>query len=235
MQHILPAEEMPLDFVLLDGIEEGSRPRVLECLQTRIVGYDADDIVFRSNETYTDVAFLLEGSADGFVYDEHGNRSILHIFTPGQVISYGTLFGGWRPVYDVMARKDLKVVLFNTDNLPMGCEKCVHYANQVIANLAASVARLNEQMMMTLEVRTRRTLRGKILAFLEMEAGRRGSNSIDIEMSRQELADYLGVDRAALSRELSNLREEGQFTFHRSRFELTIRPPKLKSTASLSA
>lgn len=233
MQHILPAEEVPLDFVLLDGIDEDVRPRVISCLQARVVGYDAGDVIFRSSESYLDVAFLLEGSAEGFVYDERGNRSILHIFTPGQVISYGTLFGGWTPAYDVAARTDLKVVLFNTDHLPMGCDDhSVRYANQVIANLAASVARLNEQIMTTLEVRTRRTLRGKILAFLEMESRRQGSTSIDIAMSRQELADYLGVDRAALSRELSNLREEGQFAFHRSRFELSIRPPKARGSLS---
>lgn len=228
MQHILPAEEISLDFVLLDGIEQDARPRALRCLQARAATYDADDILVRAGEAYTDVAFLLEGSAEGFVYDEHGNRSILHIFTPGQVLSYGTLFDGWCPTYDVAARGDIKVVLFNTDHLPMGRERCARYASQVVANLAVSLARLNEQVMATLEVRTRRTLRGKILALLELEARRQGSTSIDIGMSRQELADYLGVDRAALSRELSGLREEGQFAFHRNRFELSIRPPKAR-------
>ena len=226
MQHILSAEEIPLDFVLLDGIEQDARPRALRCLQARAAAYDAGDVLVRAGESYADVAFLLEGSAEGFVYDEHGNRSILHIFTPGQVVSYGTLFDGWYPIYDVAARGDVRVLLFNTDHLPMGRERCARYASQVVANLAVSLARLNEQVMATLEVRTRRTLRGKILAFLEFEARRQGSSSIDIGMSRQELADYLGVDRAALSRELSSLREEGQFAFHRSRFELSIRPPK---------
>ena len=226
MQHILSAEEIPLDFVLLDGIEQDARARALRCLQARAAAYEAGDVLVRTGESYADVAFLLEGSAEGFVYDEHGNRSILHIFTPGQVVSYGTLFDGWHPIYDVAARGDVRVLLFNTDHLPMGRERCARYASQVVANLAVSLARLNEQVMATLEVRTRRTLRGKILAFLEFEARRQGSSSIDIGMSRQELADYLGVDRAALSRELSSLREEGQFTFHRSRFELSIRPPK---------
>ena len=228
MQHILPAEEISLDFVLLDGIEQDARPRALRCLQARAATYDADDILVRAGEAHADVAFLLEGSAEGFMYDEHGNRSILHVYTPGQVVSYGTLFDGWRPACDVVARRDVKAVLFNTDHLPMGRERCARYVSQVVANLAVSLARLNEQVMATLEVRTRRTLRGKILAFLELEARRQGSTSIDIGMSRQELADYLGVDRAALSRELSGLREEGQFAFHRSRFELSIRPPRAR-------
>ena len=226
MQHILPADEIPLDFVLLDGIEQDARMRVLRCLQARAVAYDAGDVLVRAGQPYADAIFLLEGSAEGFAYDEHGNRSILHIFTPGQVLSYGALFDGWRPAYDVAARGTIKVVLFNTGHLPMGRERCARYVSQVVANIAVSLARLNDQVMATLEVRTRRTLRGKILTFLEFEAHRQGSTSIDIGMSRQELADYLGVDRAALSRELSSLREEGQFAFHRSRFELSIRPPK---------
>ena len=73
-------------------------------------------------------------------------------------------------------------------------------------------------------------MRGKVLAFLEYEARCRGTNEFDIAFNRQELADYLCVDRAALSRELASLRDEGQFDFERNHFVVHLKP-KLRKGA----
>lgn len=113
----------------------------------------------------------------------------------------------------------------------MRCEHCQVYVAQVERNLAQAVAELDAEIMTTLNIRLRRSMRGKVLAYLEYEADRQGSDSFDIPFTRQELADYLRGDRAALSRELGVLRDEGQFEFTRNHFGLHLKP-KFKRCSS---
>lgn len=233
MRRMLPVDQIPHDIPLFKGIEDQVRGRVLECLQASYISYDAGEFIREANADQNRTAYLVAGRADGYVYDEEGNRSILHLFVPGQVVSYGRVFGSssWSS-FDVLAREECRIVLFGTDCLPMACDHCQKYAALVERNLAQAVADLDAELMTTLNIRLRRTMRGKILAFLEYEAKRQGSNSFDIAFNRQELADYLCVDRAALSRELGNLRDEGQFDFERNHFDLHLKPKLRKRAAS---
>ena len=231
MHHIVPVDEIPPDVPLLKGIEGPARERVLACLQATYIAYDAGELVREANIAQNYAAYLVRGKADGYVYDEEGNRSILHLFVSGQVISYGKVFGSssWSS-FDVVAREECRIILFNTDHVPVNCEQCQRYVAQVERNLAQAVADLDAEIMTTLNIRLRRTMRGKVLAFLEYEARRRGTNEFDIAFNRQELADYLCVDRAALSRELASLRDEGQFDFERNHFVVHLKP-KLRKGA----
>ena len=87
-------------------------------------------------------------------------------------------------------------------------------------NLARSVAALSSELMATLDIRLRRTIRGKVMAYLNHEAKRLGTRRFTVPYNRQELADYLCVDRSALSRELSSLHEDGAIDFYRNNFVL---------------
>lgn len=233
MRRMLPVDQIPPDISLFKGIDDHVRGRVLECLQASYVSYDTGEFIREANAAQNHTAYLVAGRADGYVYDEEGNRSILHLFVPGQVVSYGRVFGAssWSS-FDVVAREECRLVLFNTDRLPLDCDRCQEYVALVERNLAQAVSDLDAELMTTLNIRLRRSMRGKILAFLEYEAQRQGSNSIDIAFNRQELADYLCVDRAALSRELGNLRDEGQFEFDRNHFDLHIKPKLRKRAVS---
>ena len=72
----------------------------------------------------------------------------------------------------------------------------------------------------------RRTTRDKVLSFLSAQALRAGGPAFDIPLDRQQLADYLAVDRSALSAVLSRLRDEGVLEFHKNHFRL-LRPEQL--------
>lgn len=224
MRRIVPLDEIPPDDPLFEGVEPPERGRVLACLRAVCVAYDAGDPVREADAVPGRVAYLARGKANGCVYDEQGNRSILHLFVPGQVVSYGRSFGpSSRTSLDVVAREECRIALLDVDRGHAG-EDCRRRVAQVERNLARAVADLDAELMATLDIRLRRTMRGKVLAFLEYEARRRGTNEFDIAFNRQELADYLCVDRAALSRELAGLRDEGQFDFERNHFVLHIKP-----------
>lgn len=224
MRHILSVDEVPPDTPLLEGIDARDRERALAMLRARYITFDAGDFIRSSDSERRCAAYLVEGCADGFVYDEEGNRSILHLFMPGQIVAYGKVFGEQPlPLYDIVARDACRLLVFTTDYVPTTPGKGRTWAGAVRDNLAAALATLNAELMATLDIRLRRTIRGKAMAYLEHEALRQGKRSFDIVFNRQELADYLCVDRAALSRELGNLRAEGLVSFDRNHFEL---PPE---------
>lgn len=225
MRHILQAESIPLDLPLWNGIDPEKTKHVLSCLQARLVSFDADDIIKRADSEPDFVAYLLEGHAIGVTYDEMGSKSILHEYTAGQVISCGRVLGvQCLPSFDIFARDKCTLVYFTTSNPRVKCERCARYVNIVKANLAQAMVELNADIMAELDIRSRRTARGKILAYLEDQARRAGSDSFDISFNRQELADYLGIDRATLWRELGHLQDEGQVLCDHDHFELHLAP-----------
>jgi CRP-like cAMP-binding protein len=235
MHHILPTDQIPLDLPLFKGIDPEKLPHVLSCLRAHLVEFDPGDAIIRYGVTEDFVAYLLEGSANGVSYDEDGTKSILHVFAPGQVISCGRVFNVDSALsYDVIAHERCRLVYFTTVLPEIRCEHCARYVNIVKANLAQSIISLNEELMVTLDIRRRRTSRGKIIAFLEVQAQKAGSNSFDITFNRQELADYLCIDRCALSRELSRLHEEGQVDYSRNHFELHLDPSRKRMRAKVS-
>lgn len=225
MRHLKSLGKLPSDLPLLAGVATCERDRMLECLHACCVAYDDGDAIAETQGRPPCVVYLVEGRADGCVYDEEGNRSILHIFSPGQALSYGGAFGfGALLDLTVVARRGCTLVTLDLAAPPSGCACRRECVDTVRANLAQTVASFDADLMATLGIRARRTARGKLLAYLEREAQRQGSMSIDIPLARQELADYLAIDRATLSRELRGLADEGQFEVDRNHFELHIKP-----------
>ena len=221
MRHILTMEELPSDIALFEGLDTRERDRALSILRARYIAFDTDDLIRRSDSERRCALYLVEGQADGYVYDENGNRSILHMFRPDQVVSCGKAFGDLPvPSYDIVAREECRVLIFTTDYVPTTPGKGRSATEVVKDNLAQSVAELSSELMATLDIRLRRTIRGKIMAYLNHEAKRRGARKFTIDYNRQELADYLCVDRSALSRELSSLREDDVIDFYRNNFVL---------------
>ena len=96
---------------------------------------------------------------------------------------------------------------------------CPHHA-RASANLTAAIARRSIGLSRRILHVTPKTIRGKVLAYLSDEAEREGSNEFEIPFNRQQLADYLGVDRSALSSELSRMQRDGLIKTNRSRFKL---------------
>ncbi len=221
MRHILSVGEVPPNIPLLEGIDNGDCEKALLLLHARYIAFDAGDLIRTSDSERRCAAYLVSGHADGYVYDELGNRSILHLFMPGQMLSCGKLFGDQPiPSFDIVAREACTIVIFTNESAPTTPGKSRNLVKTVESNVAKSLALLNVELLATLDMRLRRTIRAKLLAYLQHESKRVGSSEFDIVYNRQELADYLCVDRSALSRELGSMRDEGLVRYSRNHFEL---------------
>ncbi|MDO4502889.1 MAG: Crp/Fnr family transcriptional regulator [Coriobacteriia bacterium] len=163
--------------------------------------------------------FVLSGSLRAERIDENGTRSILGLFSEGAVIlpqDTPLLDDDW----NLVACCESRLLRISISAEVVRCDRCMRYVSAVRGNLLTALAKTNQQLMSRLMILTRRTTREKVLALVRQMAYELGGNVVDLPLNRQELADFLLVDRSALSRELSNLRKEGILSVERSRFEI---------------
>ena len=114
------------------------------------------------------------------------------------------------------------VLLFHTDRLLHPCHKVCSAHVQFMHNLLAVMSQTTFQLKQKLRILSQRTIRGRLMLFLQIRAKRAQSKEFDIPFDRQALADFLCVDRSALSAELSKLRRERKVLATKNHFTILV-------------
>ena len=170
------------------------------------------------------MGILLSGGVRVLRDDYDGNRAILAAVGPGEL--FGETFacaGVGRLPVSVEADRPSRALLIRMKRMIETCPSACGFHNRVVMNLLKVMAAKNLMLNQKLEITSRRTTREKLLAYLSAQARAAGSNRFVIPFDRQGLADYLGVDRSALSAEIGKLRREGVIESERSAFTLLQR------------
>ena len=206
---------------LFQGVGEGDARAMLECMQARTIDVEKGASVFRAQAPAEYVGILLAGAVQVLRDDFDGNRAIRAAIHPGDL--FGETFacaGVERLPVSVEATQPSRVMLIRLDRIIGTCPGACAFHNRVVLNLLRVMAAKNLQLNQKLEITSRRTTREKLLAYLTVQARAAGSERFVIPFDRQGLADYLGVDRSALSVEIGKLRREGVLESERSAFRL---------------
>ena len=207
---------------LFHGIDPVDIPGLLACLGASVRKVAKNQHILAEGDPATWVAILLSGSAEIINQDIYGNRSILSQITPGELFGESFSCSGVQTLpVSVIATDDSHVMLIDCRRITTSCSNACGFHNQMIYNLLQSVAVRNLEFHQKLEIVSKRTTREKLMAYLLSEAKKHGSNSFTIPYDRQGLADYLGVERSAMSAELSKLQKDGILTTNRSHFTLS--------------
>lgn len=205
---------------LFAGISEEGVDQVLACLSARPRHFDKQAMLLRAGDAPV-MGLVLAGSVHILQEDFWGNRSLLGRAGPGDLFAEAFACAGvLRLPVSVEACEPTDVLLLDAGRLSAVCPAaCPHHA-QIIRNLLRLMAEKNVGLARKVEHMARRTTRDKLLSYLSAEARRSGGSAFSIPFNRQQLADYLAVDRSAMCSELSRLRDEGLLDFHRSAFVL---------------
>ena len=154
--------------------------------------------------------------------DDHwGNRSIINMISPSEM--FGEAFAAPESgaiLNVVLAVEDSVVLLFDVNRIITVCPSACRYHSKVVQNLFCAISEKNRKLVQKLGYMSERTTRGKLIAYLSDEAKRHNSSEFSIPFNRQQLADYLSVDRSAMSAELCRMRDEGLLKFQKNRFVL---------------
>ena len=202
-------------------IEEENLLRMLTCLGARIVSFDKKYTVLAEGSPAKYIGIVLSGSVQVTQVDYYGNRSILSELGTAQV--FGEAFACAEisaiPV-TVIANEACEVMLIEADHILHTCNNNCGFHQQLIFNLMKDLATKTIVFHQRIEITSKRSTKEKLMTYLMLRAKETGSNAFEIPFDRQELADYLEVDRSGLSAEIGKLRREGVLDSEKNYFKL---------------
>ena len=206
---------------LFENVGRENYQKMLLCFGARIISVKKGAAVFHEGQAATKVGIVLTGAVQIVQDDYFGNRSILSMACPGQLFAEGFACAGVEAMpVSVVASADSEVMLIDCSHIMTICHHVCAFHNQMIRNLLHSVAKSNLLLNQKIEILSKRTTREKVMAYLLYEAKIQGSNAFTIPYDRQELADYLGVERSAMSTVIGQLRDDGIILVNRRHFQL---------------
>ena len=206
---------------LFAGISREELHAMLGCLNARATQVRKGDPVFLEGDPAGFIGIVLTGAVRIVRDDFYGQRSFLTQAEPGDIFAeaYACAPVEAMPISGYAAA-DSQVMLLSARKMLTVCTNACGFHNQLVKNLLAVVAEKNLQLSRKIQVMSQKTTREKLIAYLLDQAKQQGSDAFTIPLDRQALADYLGVERSAMSAELSKLRRDGVLETAGSRFRL---------------
>ena len=206
---------------LFKDIEEEDLLRMLTCLGARVEYFDKKYTVFSEGSPAKYIGIVLSGSVQVVQVDFDGNRSILSEMNASEVFAeaFACAELSYLPV-SVMMDEPGEIMLIECAHVLHTCTNHCGFHQRLIFNLMKDLALKTIFFHQRMEITSKRTTREKLMAYLHMQAKKAGSVSFAIPFDRQELADFLEVDRSGLSSEIGKLKKEGVIEAEKNRFTI---------------
>ena len=206
---------------LFDGINDDDMMTMLSCLGAKVASFDKKYTIFAEGSPARYIGIVLSGSVQIAQIDYYGNRSILSEMYPSEIFAeaFACAEVDSLPV-SVIANEPCDVMLIGSVHILHTCSKGCGFHQRLIFNLMKDLATKTILFHQRIEITSKRSTREKLMAYLNLQAKKADSNSFRIPFDRQELADYLEVDRSGLSAEISKLRKEGILECQKNHFKL---------------
>lgn len=206
---------------LFEGIRMEDLSGMLTCIGGRTLTAVKGQSVYREGDPATHIGLVLSGAVRLVREDYFGNRSIVAHISPGELFGETYACAGVASIpISVVADEDSTVLLMDCRRITTTCSHACAFHSRIIFNLMRLVAKKNLVYDQKIQVTSKRSTREKLMAYLLNQAKLQGTNSFRIPYDRQELADYLEVDRSGLSSEISKLRKEGILESEKNLFTL---------------
>ena len=196
---------------------------ILSCMDSREQYFPKGSFIFLAEESYPKLGILLSGKAQIIKENISGDKMIIGGLQPGNLFgeTYACMGLSTIPV-SVEVIEDCGVLLLDINLMLKTCTNACAFHQRFVANLLNIIATKNMQLNRKMSYITHKTIRGRLLAYLEDQAEWANSDTFEIPFNRNELADYLCVDRSAMSRELGRMKKEGLLDFNRKAFRLQV-------------
>ena len=193
---------------------------VLKCLGVVIKEVSKDTIILLAGDKPQFVGVVLTGQLHIIREDYDGNRSLIAAISSGDMFAEALCCAGVpeSPV-TVIAAIDSAIMLLSFQRLMQTCPNSCVYHKKLIENMLGLIANKNLQLQNRMEIISKKAVRSKVVSYLESFVPKQGRN-ITIPFNREELADFLCVERSALSHELSKMKKDGLIDYRKNTFNL---------------
>jgi CRP-like cAMP-binding protein len=207
---------------LFAGIGTEDFETMLPCLGARRGTYEKEETLCREGDTVREIGLLLRGRIHLATSDIWGNNSIVTEITPPGMFAEAAVCAGRGLPVSVVAKEPSEVLFLDYNRVVTACTSACAFHAKLIRNMISVLARKNLLLSEKMEHITKRTTKEKLLSYLNAQARQQNSKAFDIPYNRQELADYLSVERSALSAEMSKLKAEGILEYKKNHFKLLV-------------
>ncbi|MDO4573000.1 MAG: Crp/Fnr family transcriptional regulator [Clostridia bacterium] len=206
---------------LFGGIADGELAAMLDCLAAEERRYGRGEYILRAGDSTDSIGLMLSGSALIIQEDYWGNRNIIGRAAQSDLFAESFACSpSSRLNVSVVAEGDCAVLWLGIARVLTACPSACAHHSKMVRNLLSELASKNLSLNEKLTHTGQRTIREKALSYLSSQAQKQSSREFDIPFSRQQLADYLSVERSALSAELSKLRGAGVIDFRKNHFTI---------------
>lgn len=208
---------------LFNGIEDNDLISLLKCLGAKTAAFDKKYTIFAEGSPAKYIGIVLSGSVQIIQVDYYGNRSILSGIEPSGVFAEAFACADIDAIpVTVIANEPCEILLIDCNRVLHSCSNSCLFHQQMIYNLMKDLATKTIMFHQKIEITSKRSTREKLMTYLTLQGRKHDSSSFTIPFDRQELADYLEVDRSGLSAEISKLRKEGVIESQKNRFKLLV-------------
>ena len=206
---------------LFDGIGTDNLSALFSCLGARRVRLAKGEPLFRTGEKADRFGVVLSGSLAVSTYETNGKRTLIKLIrAPEAVAAAQALSGVDAMSVDVEASEDSEVLLLKAVRIVTPCENACAFHTRLVRNIMRALAVKTLELNRKIDILSRRATADRLMAYLHAVSKQNGSHEFDIPLDRQGLADYLCVERSALSAEISRLSRAGVISAHKRHFIL---------------
>ena len=206
---------------LFKNLEENEITALLRCFSLKFITFKERKIIVSRMDRIENIYIILSGRARETWFDEDGNITTSVDYREGDIIGLEYVSGARKTFStDIVALEETVVIALDSFRFLNPCNNFCPRHTKVINNAFSYLAKQNAKLLNRIKELTMPTTKAKVMCYLNNTRATVKSNSFDIPYNRQELADYLGVERSALSKELSDLQKDGYITYHKNHFQI---------------
>ena len=206
---------------LFHGIMEHEIEAMLTCLSAEERTYGKEAYIYRAGDVTGRLGVVMEGAVNIIKDDVWGNRKIIENIGRGQIFgeTYACLKGEPLMV-DVQASERSRILFMDVNRILTTCSSSCDFHNRLIRSLMYVLAGKNLMLTKKMDIITPKSLRERVMVYLSQESVKQGCRTVTVPFNRQQMADYLSVDRSALSAELSRMQRDGVISYEKNRFTI---------------
>ncbi len=194
---------------LFYNIEETEHDSMMHCFNSRMKNYSAGEIICFYSDQDMGIGIVEHGTACVVHSLPNGSRTILENMEEGDIFGQLFYFHATRENISVEATSNCTIQYIDYEHLVKRCGKACKHHSQLVSNVLQMVQEKTQRICEHLEVLSQRSTRERLLSYFEILSAQKGSSTFELPFTISNLADYLSVDRSAMSRELGKMKDEG--------------------------
>lgn len=202
------------------NIEENEWEDMKSCGCMRKEQFSKNETVFHMGNIIQEIGIVLSGSVNIENVDLWGNKSILSNIAPGQLFAESYALCKEPIMVSAVTAEASEILFLKLSVFTESKYSTTSWHSKMVQNMLQISLRKNLNLANRIFCTTPKTIRRRLLLYLSAESAKTGSATFRIPFNRQELADYLNLERSALSKELGKMRDDGILTFHKNQFTL---------------